>query len=235
MSRRFSINIDAVAIDGVANTLADYGNQVLGRSSLQAVNEVTQRAYIEARAKMNRGINLTDAYLQSKMEFRAASNAVRPIASIIANGDLTNLISYRPKQLSTVVRFTNATIRPFVGKFGENPRKPGTKLPWKLRTGAPALGIPVDRKQAGQTVEVTTGAPKVISYAFVIRAHGQAFVATRRKDDHHGKGKVVARTGPSVYQLFRYALDDSFLVGVQTNLSKAVVDVTAADLRKALG
>lgn len=233
MAARFSITIDAAKLEGLAKSLAKVDGATLGRAALTGLNDTAAQAYEDARAKMNRGINLTDDYLKSRMELKPAENPVLPVATIKARGDLTNLISYRPQSVAKVVRFPNSMIAPLIGKFGPNPRKPGSVLPWKLRKGDAARGIPVDQKQAGVRVEVTRGSAKLLEHSFVITSRGYTFVGSRAAGDHHGKGKVHAKLGPSVYQLFRHALDTAFLDGVQESLGKSVVDVTAAELKRA--
>ncbi len=46
--------------------------------------------------------------------------------------------------------------------------------------------------------------------------------------------KIEVLYGPSVYQLFRAALDTSFLTNVSDRLSKTVVTLTTDELKKAL-
>ncbi len=233
----FEVKINATQVAGLAARLAEITPEALGRATVAGLNEATEQAYTDARVKMIAGINLTDEYLRDRMTLTPAKDAASaiPIASVRASGALTNLISYKPRQNSVVVRFPNSVVAPLIKKLGPNPRKAGSLLPWKLRVGDKARGIAVDRKQAGLTVEVARGAPKPISYAFIIRGSGgRLFVGARKAGDHKGKGKVHALTGPSVYQLFRHALDPKFLQGVQDNLSNSVIHGIDAEIKKAL-
>jgi len=225
----FVVKIDATQLEGVAQALGRLDAATLGQASLTAVNTVAEPAYKDARAKMNAGINLPDSYLQERMAFEPATDPLMPVAVILARRRATTLGRYGAVQLTQVVKYPNDLFTP--GKMGVNPRKPGSPLPWKLRTGDPSRSIPVDRKQAGVSVEVTRGSRKAISYAFVIHKNGVNLLVERVKGTRR---KVEALYGPSVYQLFRAALSDDFLAQVTERLGKTVVTLTEEELRKAL-
>ncbi|MGH7461959.1 MAG: hypothetical protein ACREMA_13170, partial [Longimicrobiales bacterium] len=144
---------------------------------------------------------------------------------------------YGAQQLTRPVKYPNDSFKP--GVMGKNPRKAGTLLPWKLRVGNEALGIPVGMKQNGISVEVTRGGRKPITsvQSFFIRGRSGNMLVMTRKPGTTGKkrGDLKALYGPSVYQLFRAALDDTFLTNVADNLSKSVVTLTVDELKKALG
>ncbi len=72
--------------------------------------------------------------------------------------------------------------------------------------------------------------------AFMMVHNGNMLVMTRKPGTTGKKrGDLKALYGPSVYQLFRAALDDAFLNDVADRLGKTVVALTADELKKALG
>lgn len=210
----FKIEVDAVKL--LADGLGSIDAVTLGAASLTAVNQVAEATYTKARAQMVRDISLTDEYLQKRMDFSAGTDPVRPRAVITANVALTNLISYSPGQLIQPTKWSNS------------PRTP--------RIGDKARGIPVNRKQAGLRVNVSRSHDAFVSYAFLItrKDNGVTFVGGRAKGDRTGKGKVRAKTGPSVYQLFKATLDDKFIDSVAFDLSNSVSTLTVEAILKAI-
>lgn len=236
-SSGFSVTVETFTLDEVANSLSHLDDAALGRAAVTAVNQVAQKAFADAKAKMNAGINLPDSYLDERMAFEPATDPAKPTARIVARGRMTTLTQYGAQQLTRPVKYPNDSFK--AGTMGKNPRKPGSLLPWKLRTGNPALGIPVGMKQDGISVEVTRGARKPITSVrsfYVLGRSGNLLVMTRKPGTSGKKrGDLRALYGPSVYQLFRAALDETFLDGVADRLSKTVVELTADELKKALG
>ncbi|CAG2126911.1 hypothetical protein LMG31506_00234 [Cupriavidus yeoncheonensis] len=233
----FSVTVDTVKLEEVANSLDKLDDAALGRAAVTAVNQVAQKAFADAKAKMNTGINLPDSYLDERMALELATDPAKPTARILARGRLTTLTQYGAQQMTRPVKYPNDSFTP--GKMGKNPRKPGALLPWKLRTGNPALGIPVGMKQDGLSVEVTRGGRKPITsvQAFFVRGRNGNLLVMTRQSGTSGKkrGDLKALYGPSVYQLFRAALDEAFLNDVADRLGKTVVTLTADELKKALG
>lgn len=225
----FRVQIDTADVLQAADRLDSVTVQTLGRTTLAAVNQVAQQGYASARKKMIAGINLSDDYLQQRMQFEPATNAQRPVAYVVARGRNTTLGSYGGRQMMQPVRFPNGSFVP--GALGKNPRKPGALLPWKERKGDPLRGIPVNQKQAGLSVEVTRGRRKTISYAFVIPKNGVMLSVKRVRGT---RNKVEPLYGPSVYQLFRASLSDDFLRALADDLSTTVLDLTYEELAKAL-
>jgi hypothetical protein len=226
----FSVTVDTIAVEEVAQSLGRIDGAALGRAAMTAVNTVAEQAFNDARKKMNEGINLTDAYLQANMSFTPATDTVKPTAVVTARREHSTLTRYGAQQLTKPVRFPNGSFTS--GTMGKNPRKAGAMLPWKLRTGDESRGIPVNMKQAGLSVEVTRGSRKPISYAFVIRGRNGNLLTAKRVPGTRRKIEVLY--GPSVYQLFRAALDTTFLADVADRLSKTVVTLTADELKKAM-
>ena len=233
----FSVTVATSELEEVANSLSHLDDATLARAAVTAVNQVTSKAFVDARAKMNAGINLPDSYLDSRMAFEPATETGKPTARITARYRHTTLTQYGAQQMTRVVKYPNESIP--VGAMGKNPRKAGALLPWKARIGNEALGIPVGMKQAGVSVEVTRGARKQITkvQSFFIRGKGGNMLVMTRKPGTSGKGKgdLQALYGPSVYQLFRAALDETFLNDVAVRLGSTVAALTADELRKALG
>jgi len=228
MARRsaFDLKITVDPLTEFADRLADLTPAELGRFVVGAINDTADSAYELGRKRMLRGINLTDEYVQRKMQVQHATEK-KPTATITAfggRGFLTGLSHYGALQGHKDVTWTNREIAGFT-KFGPWPG-------WTRRTGNQALGIPVDRKASGIGVEVVKGRRKKIGPAFAIPgkkdADGNQVVFRRDVG-----GKVEALTGPSVYQLFRVAAGQiSGQVG--EDLEQAVIDAAERRLREEL-
>jgi hypothetical protein len=233
----FNVAVEIATLEEVANSLAHVDDAALGRAAVTAVNTVAQKAFGDAKAKMNAGINLPDSYLDERMAFEPATDPGKPTAKVLARARNTTLTQYGATQLTRPVKYPNDSFT--AGAMGKNPRKAGTLLPWKLRVGNAALGIPVGMKQDGISVEVTRGSRKPITSvkSFFVRGRNGNMLVMTRKPGTTGKkrGDLKALYGPSVYQLFRAALDEAFLNDVADRLGRTVVELTADELKKALG
>lgn len=234
-----AVVIDTSQIEALAESLSKIDDEALGRANLAAVNAVTVRAERAARTKMNAGINLPDAYIDERMTFEPATDARKPVAIVSAPIKGTGLGRYSAVQVTKGVRFTNAAIRDRIGVMDDNPRKPGGRLPWKPRIGDAGRGIAPDQKQAGISVEVTRGQRKTIGYAFVvpgIKANdGTPVVFENTGPGGKGKkGRLRSLTGPSVFQLFRHALDDAALDAIAEDLEQTTVVTVAHELERLL-
>lgn len=96
----FSLSIDPRAVDGLADRVAQFDADRLGRIALEVVNDVTKRFDTSARRGMNEGINLDDAYISGRMTTVLATSPVNPQATITALGPregLTIMGHYSPK------------------------------------------------------------------------------------------------------------------------------------------
>lgn len=172
------------------------------RDLVAEVNKIVDDIDQTARSRMNAGINLSDAYLRSKMSITYATAGRGLVAEITARGgkgDQTPLGRYFNKQETKGVNWRNDQIRSPFEKW------PG----WTQRTGDKSRGIPANQKAAGISVQVTRGAPKLMPGAFTMplragnRAGGNGlgiFLRTKY-------GLVQHTYGPAVYQLFRYQVD----------------------------
>lgn len=231
MSRKsaFRVQIDTTDVLSAADSLEGVTVDQMTRATVAAVNQVAGRGYATARKKMIAGINLTDEYLQQRMQFEPATDPRRPVAYVVARGRNTTLGSYGSRQVIQPVRWPNGSFTP--GAMAANPRKPGTLLPWKERKGDSLRGIPVNQKQAGLSVEVTRGKRKTISYAFLIPKNGVMLSVKRKRGT---RNKIETLYGPSVYQLFRASLSDDFLRALADDLSTTALDLTYEELKKAL-
>lgn len=171
---------------------------------IDRLNQVVDDVYETARGRMNAGINLTDAYLQSKMYVVHASPGRGLSAEIVARGgreDQTPLGRYQPKQVTVAA-----------------PRAKGDR----------SRGISAGRKAAGVDVTVARGAPKRFDHAFLMpllagnTSGGNGIgVFTRSRF-----GIVRHRYGPAVYQLFRVAageLEQSVADTVEEQLGRVAV------------
>lgn len=200
MSNPFFIKIDPSQIKGLADKLAGLTPEQLGVLTVDALNETTDSVYELARQRMRASINLTDDYIKRKMVVAHAS-AQKMTASITASGakpDITSLSHYGSMQLTQAVNWSNQRIQAAGHKFGKWPG-------WTERTGSAALGIAVNRKAAGKSVEVKPGARKSMTPMFSIPGkkdnEGNLLIFKR-----NAANKLEVLAGPSVYQLFRAAV-----------------------------
>lgn len=235
---RRSVILDTSRLDALAAKLGSIDDAALGRANVAAVNAVTTRAERAAKAKMNAGLNLPDAYIDERLTFDPATES-RPIATVSAPIRGTGLARYGAQQVTQAVRFSNAAIASRLNSVGDNPRKPGGHLRWKLRIGDAARGIAPDQKQAGISVEVARGSRKTISYAFVIpgittREGTPVVFENTGPGGRKGKGRLKSLTGPSVFQLFRHALDDAALAAIEDDLAQTSLVTTAHELERIL-
>lgn len=227
MSRdTFSIKINVDPLTKFADQLATLTTEQLSRRVVEAINEATDSAYELGRKRILNGINLTDDYVQRKMKVQHAT-AQKPTGLITAfggRGFITSLSHYGAMQRHKPVTWTNREI----ASFTEFSTWPG----WTKRTGSQALGIPVDRKASGRSVEVVKGRRKAIGPAFAIPGKtdgdGTPIVFTRQS------GRTIkALSGPSVYQLFRVAARD-MRDEVADGLQQSIIDAAERGLREAL-
>jgi hypothetical protein len=217
----FDIKIDTGPLTALAERLGRLTPEQVGSSMVEAINETVDSAYELGRERMLAGINLTDEYIQRKMQVEHATEG-KPSAAIVAfggRGFLTGLSHYGAIQETKAVNWSNARIQAIGFPFGPWPG-------WTKRTGNAALGIAADTKASGRSVEVIKGRRKKIGPAFAIPGKkdtdGNQVVFRR-------EGRAIrALTGPSVYQLFRIAAGQ-IETEVADSLEQAVID--AAELR----
>lgn len=199
------------------------GRQI-GLAGIDALNETIDRTFDLARSRMIAGINLSDDYLRRKMTV-AHATPEKPQASITAVGTQTPLSQFGATQLVRPVNWSNERILGMGIRFGKWPG-------WTQRKGAPSVGIQVNQKGAGRSVEVSRGSRKPISYAFSIPGKtdndGNLLMFTRDQVT----GKLDTRLGPGVYQLFGYQLkllepdiDDDLAATIFAKIDAAIAAV----------
>lgn len=207
-----SVKIDVLKVEGLASNLRRITPGRLGSAAMRGLNRAAEYTFEESRRRILSGVNLTDAYVKSRMDLEPANDPNRPSATIVAfrkggrrpATEGVNLRQYAAVQLTAPVRFNNSDPRIAGNKWGRNPRAADKFLKWKKRTGHPALGIPVGEKQAGVSVEVKQGSRKTLRNAFIQRMrNGQALVMERINPNARGKGKIRALASLSVWQMFR--------------------------------
>jgi hypothetical protein len=208
------------------NNAAERGFETARKVILSGVNLTDD--YIKKQMALEPATSSTKPQAQI-IAFRAGGS--RPGVRAI------NLRRFDPKQLDQITNWTNAGISTKGGgrikvsdqsarsKFTldrrggaklpwmKNPRKPGSKLPFIPRVGAPHLGLEIGRKQAGLTVEVVRGQRRELVHAFLaagrkgVEAGGQGLlVFSRAKSDRRGKGRLKPIYSLSVWQMFRHVL-----------------------------
>lgn len=224
----FSIHFDVEQVEGLADKLSRLPAEEIGRSIVDAINETVDSAYVLGRKTILSGVNLTDDYVQRKMQVQHAT-VQKPKAEIVAFGGrsyLTSLSHYGAMQLVKDVNWSNERIIAAGHKFGPWPG-------WTKRKGNEAVGIAVNKKADGRSVEVVKGSRKRIGPAFAIPGktdnEGNPLVFRRKK----GSGKLETLTGPSVYQLFKVAavrIEDQ----VAEDLQHAVAEAAEEAFNKGL-
>lgn len=247
-----AIRIDVTEVEAASKALLRIDQESLQGAALRAVNGAAKRGFDKARQIMLAGVNLTDDYVKTQMDVELASGKGKPVAQIIAfraGGKrpamrAINLRRFDPRQLETITNWTNAGVntksgaRLNVRAKLENPRKPGTTLPFKKRIGAKHLGLAVGRKQAGITVEVLRGQRKELGFAFMAPARkgteagGQGLlVFSRDKNDRSGKGKLRPIYSLSVWQMFRHSLPQ-VIPFVSKDLEDSVIAEVEAQIKQ---
>ncbi len=213
MARRtaFGLRIDVSEIEGLADRLGKLTPEAVGALMVNAINDVADSTYELARKTMLGGINLTDAYVQRKMQVQHATPA-KPEASIVAFGDKPNL---------TGLSHYGAMI------------KTQSVLHTSRSRGNSATGIPAGSKSDGVSVEVIKGKRESFKHGFFLPGkkdtEGNPLVFARKKDTN----KIVSRRGPAVYMLFRVAagtIEDQ----VYGELGRAVIDEAERQFQKEL-
>lgn len=204
-----TFTIEVKEIELAAERLAGFDEQDLLTAQVKAVAEVADRAYDTNRRRMNAGINLDDAYITRRMTMSAVRTEGKTIrVDIVANGNLTVLGHYSPKIVTRAA--------------------PKAK-------GDPSRGISPGQKASGVTVEVTRGSRRTIPGGFILPlrkgtlsgGNGMS-VFTRGAD-----GRLRNRYGPSVYQLFRFALGET-IDETSSDLENSVSDAIERELVKIL-
>jgi len=240
MARRnsFSIQIDTAEVGQLAERLGAIDSTKLGERLIDTLNEVAESAYELSRRTITTDINLTDAYVQRRMELKPATSS-KPTAEIVApfgKKNLTNLSHYGAEVGETKpVNWSNQRIIREVFKGQE---KFGPWPGWARRKGTEHMGIPEDRKAYKMVAEVTRGKRTSIGKKFTIPGkrdtEGNPLVFQRiGPGGKSGKGRIEALYGPSVYQLFRVAAE-RIEERVGDDLRDAVIDAAERAFEEAL-
>jgi len=182
MASKFDIKIDVASVQGLGDKLSRLTPEALGAATVQAINDTTDSVYQIARTRMTATLSLTDEYIRRKMEVTRATTQT-PEATISAVGRRSNMTS--------------------LSHYGAMQERKAVNNPARAK-GDEKRGIARGQKAAGISVEVTRGSRKLLAHGFTMPNKrdnsNNLLVFTRDR-----AGKVRARTGPSVYQLFRSA------------------------------
>jgi hypothetical protein len=126
--------------------------------------------------------------------------------------------------------------------YYENPRKPGSKLPFYPRVGNRVLAIPVGQKVESISVEVVRGRRKMLKpvngfKAFMQRMPNGEVLVMRRTTKNGGKdnkGKIEALYSLSVAQLFQFIakrendkarkFKDAILADLETTVAGEIIE-----------
>lgn len=234
----FSIKVDLAGVLALADRLGDVNPDKLGERLITTVNNVADSTYKLSRDTITTEINLTDAYVQRRMEVRPATKS-KPVAEIVGlagKGYMTTLSHYGAETGETKpVNWSNSRIisEVFGGKERFGPW-PG----WVRRTGDARKGIEEGRKQYKMNAEVTRGSRKSIGKKFTLPGkrdtEGNPLVFQNiGPGGKDGKGAIRAVLGPSVYQLFRTAAT-SIEDRVGNDLRDAVIEAAESAFEDAL-
>lgn len=258
------VKVETAKIDALASKLGRLDSEALGRASTRALNLVVNRGFELGVRTMLTGVNLPESYVKDRMGVEEAKDISRPSAKIIAfrSGGKrpgirpVNLRQYDPKIGLTLTNWRNngmarnsaKQFRVDKGAMYENPRKPGTKLPFKKRVGNRVLGIPIGQKVESISVEVIKGRRKMLKpvggfKAFMQRMPNGEVLVMRRTTKNGGKGnkgKIEALYSLSVAQLFNFIAKkdnekarryrDAIYDDLETTVTEEVID----EIRKAV-
>ncbi len=181
--------VDVSQLEDFAGRLENLSAEKLHLATIGTLNQVVDRAYVLGRERMLLGINLSDDFLQRRMEVRYATRTQR-YAQITTHYGGIGVSHFRPQQ----------TVRPAVS-------------PVRKLKGDPPRGIALGDKQGGVSVEVTRGARKRIRLPGVFTApnikdtEGNPFVFQRMGGrTRTGRDRLRRLFGPSPYQLFKHQI-----------------------------
>lgn len=216
MARAYALKIDVADLVRRSGRLDRFTGEEIGAVTVVALNEVVETVFEQARERMNAGINISDDQLRRAMSIERAT-AQKPVASLIARGDVTGLSHYKPEQR------VQPALRP------------------KRSKGDPRRGIPRGSKSAGVSVEVTRGGRKNIQSDRVFITPGirdtqgnplvfQRISGTTRS----GKTKIRRLLGPSTYQLFRYQIEHGLLDEAADQLQEKLSEQLQTALQEVL-
>ena len=224
-----TITADTLGVEGLSSRLAGIDPAQFGQQVLKAVNSTMTRTDTDAMARMLSGVNITEQQVNKRKELRPATDAAQPIARIIVRKSNATLASFGAAETPIAVTWSNQRIIEMGHKPSPRPTtgNPMTKGIWTERTGATSVGVPVNFKRAGITVEVTRGAPKALAHAFLVKKGGNLVALKRGKT-----GAVSAARSLAPYQLFKHALSPDFLKLVADDLEKSIGDSFDNTLRK---
>lgn len=223
----FSIKVDASAVSKLAQDIAKIDGANLGEAVRGAINQTTESAYKLSRQTILRGINLTENYVERRMETRLATKnkTSSEIVALGAKKYMTNLSHYGAMTSETRdVRWSNERIlRERAKTFSPWPG-------WARRDGSKTRGIAAGQKAYKMSGEVVRGARKSI---------GQKFILSKTIKDSEGNPLVFKREGsridalygPSVYQLFRSTIP-LVIEGVGDELERNVLNFAEREFRK---
>lgn len=257
-----AVVVETLGIEAVAKRIQSVDAALLSTASQAAVNAVAQRAFDESRKRMTARVNLTEDYVRERMTVESANDANTATAIIVAFRKGGRRPATRPvnlRQYAPVVQaVANRQQNPGSGKvfpvkpprgvgaarqgmqpIGPNPRAPGKKLPFILRTGNPMLNIPVGQKQGPLSVEVLKGSRKAVTSkkgfpAFMQRMRNGEILVMARTDKNggkNGKGNIEALYSLSVWQLFRKTSAEIIPL-VREDLEKSVGDAVSDAVNK---
>lgn len=218
---------DVSAVLKLADDIAKIGSEQIGEAVLRALNEGGDSAYELSRKTILRGINLTERYVQGRMEVQEATGR-QPTFTITARGGkgfTTNLSHYGVMLEPKAVNWSNERIASMGKKFGKWPG-------WTYRKGDQARGIEEDEKQHIATVSVIKGSRKSAGRKFTLPG----------ENDREGNpllfqrfgGRIEPVQGPSVYQLFASTIP-LIRDKVGDDLEQTLLREVEREVQKALG
>lgn len=228
VNRAFQIEIDLTGVERLSGRLGPLAESGFGDVAVDVVNRVADMAYDLAVPRMTQRINLQPDYVRDRFAIEKARNPSDPRARVVALGGkahTTILARYGSRQTTRPVAWTNEKIRSMGKSFGPWPG-------WTERKGDQLRGIPANLKEGGISVEVTRGSRKNMGGVFFMPLrNGNGMGAFMRTGD--GDKDYKHLYGPSVYQLFRYTLNNGLADEVGVEFEKQLGDEAERLLQKA--
>lgn len=227
--RGIQIDVELAVLQRLAGRFEQLSEVGFGQASVDAINRVADHAYDLSVPRMTQKINLTPEYVRDRFVVEHAKNPSDVRARVVALGGkahTTTLARYGSRQTVKPVTWSNERIRSMGKSFGAWPG-------WTERKGDQLRGIPANQKEGGISVEVTRGGRKNMGGVFFMPLrNGNGMGAFQRTGD--GDKDYKHLYGPSVYQLFRYTLNNGLVDEVTQDFERQLGDEAERLLQKAL-
>lgn len=185
------IKFDTSKVEAYTEALSKLNAEALKRVRQTTVNAVALTVREEAIKSTHGALNLTKAYIESRIQ-RDEARGANASARVTSEMRGATLQRFGAEQRTKAVNWSNQAIAQMGVTVGGWPF-------WTERTGDDSRGIPANRKAYGVAVDVNRKGSKRIKSAFTMPLNGNNGFGVFRREG----GKVKHLYGPSVYQTFR--------------------------------